>query len=197
MDLTISTNHTTITDAIRSYAEKRLSKLDRRFREPVPVQLMLRREETKSAADRYIAEVTIKLKRGLIRSEERGDSPYTAIDLVEETVDRRIRKYKTKYERRRRGASGFEREIAEQLAAEAAAAGVPDEAEQVKELEGGRLVRTKQHPVAPITVEEAAVQMDLLGHNFYMFRNSESHEINVVYRRHDNDYGLIVPEEPD
>ena len=197
MDLTISTNHTTITDAIRSYAEKRLSKLDRRFREPVPVQLMLRREETKSAADRYIAEVTIKLKRGLIRSEERGDSPYTAIDLVEETVDRRIRKYKTKYERRRRGASGFEREIAEQLAAEAAAAGVPDEAKQVKELEGGRLVRTKRHPVAPITVEEAAVQMDLLGHNFYMFRNSESHEINVVYRRHDNDYGLIVPEEAD
>ena len=197
MDLTISTNHTTITDAIRSYAEKRLSKLDRRFREPVPVQLMLRREQTKSAADRYIAEVTIKLKRGLIRSEERGDSPYTAIDLVEETVDRRIRKYKTKYERRRRGASGFEREIAEQLAAEAAAAGVPDEAKQVKELEGGRLVRTKRHPVAPITVEEAAVQMDLLGHNFYMFRNSESHEINVVYRRHDNDYGLIVPEESD
>lgn len=97
MDLTISSQHTTLTEPIKEYAEKKLSKLGERFSFPVKVGLRIRKEGTKREQDRFIAEVTIPLKRGFIRSEERAESPYTAIDLVQQTVDRRIRRYKTRW----------------------------------------------------------------------------------------------------
>ena len=80
MELTITANNTTLTDAIKKYAEKRLSILNRRFRDPVPVFLLIRKEQTRKEDERYIAEVTIRMKRGVIRGEMRGDTPYTAID---------------------------------------------------------------------------------------------------------------------
>ncbi len=194
MDLTISSQHTTLTDAIRDYAEKRMSKLDERFSFEAKVNLRIRKEGTKREEDRYIAEVTIPLKRGFIRSEERADTPYAAIDLVQHNVERRIRRYKTKYNKRRRGSlDGLEAEIAEQIAATATTA--DEAAEDVLELEFGQLVRTKTHDMPPITVQEATAQMDLLGHTFFVFRNRENGQINVVYRRHDDDYGMIVPAE--
>ncbi len=192
MDLTISSQHTTLTDAMKDYAEKRMAKLDDRFNFDVKVNLRIRKEGTKREEDRFIAEVTIPLKRGFIRSEERADTPYAAIDLVQTNVERRIRRYKTRFNKRRReNANGLEAEIAEQLAASDAAAAEPEE--EVLELEFGQLVRTKKHDMPPITVQEATAQMDLLGHNFFMFKNRENGQINVVYRRHDDDYGLIVP----
>ena len=194
MDLTISGQHTTLTEPIKDYAEKKLSKLDSRFKFPVTVSLRIRKEETKRDEDRYVAEVTIPLKRGFIRSEERADSPYAAIDLVQENVERRINRYKTRFNRRRREASVLEQEIAEQIVNDTLAT-EEVATEPVVELDFGQLVRTKRHPVSPITVQEAAAQMDLLGHSFYVFKNRENGEINVVYRRHDDDYGLIVPEE--
>ena len=192
MDLTISSQHTTLTDPIKDYAEKRLSKLDERFNFAVQVNLRIRKEETQREEDRYIAEVTIPLKHGFIRSEERAESPYSAIDLVQTNVERRIRRYKTRYNRRRREASDIEAEIAAQLTAEAEAAEAEDD---VMELEYGQLVRTKKHAMPPVSVQEAAAQMDLLGHNFFVFKNRDNGSINVVYRRHDDDYGLIVPED--
>ncbi len=194
MDLTISAQHTTLTDAIKDYAEKRMAKLDDRFNFEAKVNLRIRKEGTKREEDRYIAEVTIPLKRGFIRSEERADTPYSAIDLVQTNVERRIRRYKTRFSKRRRGnANGLEAEIAEQIAAAEVAVDEPEE--EVLELEFGQLVRTKKHDMPPITVQEATAQMDLLGHNFFMFKNRENGQINVVYRRHDDDYGLIVPAE--
>jgi putative sigma-54 modulation protein len=192
MDLTISGQHTTLTDAIKDYAEKKLSKLDSRFKFPVAVSLRIRKEETKRDEDKYVAEVTIPLKRGFIRSEERADSPYAAIDLVQENVDRRISRYKTRFNRRRREVTGLEEEIADQIVNDTVAEEVT---EPVVELDFGQLVRTKRHRVTPISVQEAAAQMDLLGHTFYVFKNKETLEINVVYRRHDEDYGLIVPDD--
>lgn len=195
VELTITANNTTLTDAIRKYAEKRLSILDRRFRDPVPVFLQIRKESTQREDQRFIAEVTIKMKRGVIRAEMRGDTPYTAVDHVSDTVTRQIHKYKTRYssKSRRTSGGGLGEAIAEQLAQ----ASVDEEvtADDVKTLEHGQLVRTKRHPVLPESVEDAAAQMELLAHNFYVFRNKETGEINVVYRRHDDDYGLIVPED--
>ncbi len=194
MDLTISSQHTTLTDAIREYAEKRMSKLDERFKFDAKVNLRIRKEGTKREEDRYIAEVTIPLKRGFIRSEERGDTPYSAIDLVQTNVERRIRRYKTKFSKRRReNVIGLEAEIAEQIAAAEVAS--DESEEEVLELEFGQLVRTKKHDMPPITVQEATAQMDLLGHNFFMFKNRDGGQISVVYRRHDDDYGMIVPAE--
>ena len=194
MELRITANNTTLTDAIKSYAEKRLSILDRRFRDPVPVFLQIRKEQTQKEEDRFIAEVTIRMKRGVIRGEMRGDSPYTAIDHVSDTVTRQISRYKNRYsDRNRRDVEGgLGLAIAEQLAQESV-----NEVEEsgITTLEHGQLVRTKRHPVVPESVEDATAQMELLGHNFYVFRNKETKEINVVYRRHDEDYGLIVPED--
>ena len=194
MDLTISGQHTTLTEPIKAYAEKKLAKLDERFSFPVKVNLRIRKEGTKRVEDRYIAEVTIPLKRGFIRSEERADSPYTAIDLVQTNVERRIRRYKTRFNKRRRESNGLEAEFASQIATAVLAEG--DE-EEVMELEFGQLVRTKKYDMAPMTVQDATAQMDLLGHNFFMFKNRDSGGINVVYRRHDDDYGLIVAAEED
>lgn len=196
MELTITANNTTLTDAIRGYAEKRLSILDRRFKDTVPVYLQIRKEQTKKEDDRFIAEVTIKMDRGVIRGETRADSPYTAIDGVSDTVTRQIRKYKTKLDRhgRKSAPGGLSQAVAEQLA-QIEYDGSQEVEPDVQELEYGQLVRTKRHTVAAESVEDATAQMDLLGHNFYVFRNKESGDINVVYRRHDNDYGLIVPED--
>ena len=194
MELKITANNTTLTDAIKKYAEKRLSILDRRFREPVPVFLQIRKEQTRKEDERFIAEVTIRLNRGVIRGETRGDTPYTAVDHVSDTVTRQINRYKNRYsdKNRRAAEGGLGAAIAEQLAQETFTEPVDSD---VQTLEHGQLVRTKRHPVAAETVEDAAAQMELLGHNFYVFRNKETDEINVVYRRHDHDYGLIVPED--
>jgi putative sigma-54 modulation protein len=194
VELTITATNTTLTDAIRTYAEKRLSILDRRFREPVPVYLLIRKEQTRKEDERYIAEVTIRLNRGVIRGEMRGDSPYTAVDNVSDTVTRQISRYKNRYssKNRRDTEGGLGLAIAEQLAQESFS-DVDDT--DITTLEHGQLVRTKRHPVVPESIEDAAAQMELLGHNFYVFRNKETKEINVVYRRHDDDYGLIIPED--
>jgi putative sigma-54 modulation protein len=194
VELRITANNTTLTDAIKKYAEKRLSILDRRFRDPVPVFLLIRKEQTQKEDERFIAEVTIRMKRGVIRGEMRGDTPYTAIDHVSDTVTRQISRYKNRYSTKNRrdteGGLGFA--IAEQLAQESVSE--VDES-GITTLEHGQLVRTKRHRLVPESVEDATAQMELLGHNFYIFRNKETKEINVVYRRHDEDYGLIVPED--
>ena len=195
MELTITATNTTLTAAIKKYAEKRLSILNRRFRDPVPVFLLIRKEQTRKEDERYIAEVTIRMKRGVIRGEMRGDTPYTAIDHVSDTVTRQIRRYKPRYSRKSRkdAAGGLGLAVAEQLA-QTTAADTADEGD-VQTLAHGQLVRTKRHAIALETVEDAAEQMEMLGHNFYVFRNKENGEINVVYQRHDDDYGLIVPED--
>jgi putative sigma-54 modulation protein len=196
VDLTITANNTTLTDAIKKYAEKRLRILDRRFRDPVPVFLLIRKEQTRKEDERYIAEVTIRMKRGVIRGETRGDTPYTAIDNVSDTITRQISRYKTRYSTKSRkdAAGGLGLAVAEQLAHTAADDAMDEN--DVQTLAHGRLVRTKRHAMALESVEDAAEQMELLGHNFYVFRNKENGEINVVYQRHDDDYGLIVPQDP-
>ena len=187
MELRITTRHTPLTDEIRNYANKRLAKLDRRFRESLPVNVLIRKENTRRDDDRFVAEVTVRLRKGVIRGEERGPTPYAAIDSVENKIDRRIRRYKTRFMNRRRSTSRFESDIAGQLADQ------PVESDDVVEIRDGVVVRTKRHEVLPMGVEEAAGRMDLLGHNFFLFLNNETGAYNVVYRRHDNDYGLIVP----
>ena len=187
MELTITAKNLRLTDAIQEYAEKRLSRLDRRLRHPVPLSLELRQEGTRRADDRFVAEITATLKAAILRGEERGPTINAAIDSATAVVERQIRRYKTKHFERVRKATRFEQVLADQFV------DLTDE-EPVKELPDGRVVRTKEHAVKPMTVDEAAEQMELLGHSFFVFLNVENGGINVVYRRHDGDYGLIVPE---
>lgn len=193
MDLTITVKNLALTDSLGRYAEKRLAKLDRRLRKTVPVRLILKHEETKSVEARYVAEVTTALKGGVIvRGEQRAANINAAIDGVADAIVRQIDRYKTrriKSKRDGRGLSELEVEVARSFAeeAEASGGGAPAGPQQT-------VVRVKRHGVRPMTVDQAAEQMELLGHSFFVFQNVEGDAINVVYRRDDGDYGLIVPE---
>ncbi len=191
MELTITTKNLSLTDQVEEYARKRLARFDRRLRESIPVRLTLRHEATRQPGQRYIAEVTASLKGALLRGEERASTINAAIDAVSDVMDRQLRRQKTRRKRRRDKTGRLEAERAAQFAdfSEADADEALDES-----VTDGRVVRVKRHEIEPMTVADAAGRMDMLGHSFYVFLNDETDDVNVVYRRDDGDYALIVPE---
>jgi ribosomal subunit interface protein len=208
VELTVTAKNLPSSPALNAYAEKRLSKVINRLRDDVPVRLVLRKESTKAASDRFVAEVTVTLKGGtVLRAEERAQDLYVAIDALSDVLARQIRRYRTRYSRRRTSLTEWEATVLKELTpieispettgtvadpVTGKVTTVSDE-ETVSELEDGRIVRTKTHEMAPMTVEEASSRMGLLGHSFFVFQNSADSTISVIYRRHDGDYGLIVP----
>ena len=188
MELTITVKNINLTPDVEKYAQTRLSRLDRRLRQSVPARMMLRKEDTRRSDEQYVAEVTAELKGAILRGEARAESVASAIDRVTDVLESQIGRYKTRRKRRgKKGLSEFEDHISEMLSEQE-----PDE-DSPEVLSDGRVVREKSHPMSRMTIEEAASQMDLLGHDFYLFLNAETGASNVVYRRHDGDYGLIVP----
>lgn len=167
------------TPALIDYAEKKLSKLDKHFDKATDVQVVMSviRED-------HIVEVTMNLNGLILRGEESTGDMYASIDMVVDKLERQIKKYKTRMSKslRQRGA----RVISEKLAA--------TEAEARMEDESPKLVKTKRFTLKPMSTEEAILQMDLLGHNFFVFTNADSDSVNVVYRRKDGNYALIEPE---
>ena len=129
--------------------------------------------------DRQKIEVTIPMKGNIIRSEQTSSDMYVSIDLVEEIIERQLRRYKTKLIAQQQAAASFQPDYLE---------GEEEEEEEVK------IVRTKKFDIKPMYPEDACVQMELLGHSFYVFCNAETDQVNVVYRRKGNTYGLIEPE---
>lgn len=164
-----------VTDALKDRAEKKLSKLARYFQDDVEALIRLSQQR----GGRNTAEITISVGSLLLRAEESTNDMYVSIDSAVDKLNRQIRRHRTKLEKRLR-TGAFEPE-------EAAEAEAPEE-------ENFRLVRTKTFPVKPMSVEDAIAQMDLLGHNFYLFENSETDTLCVLYRRNDGDYGLLQPE---
>ena len=163
-----------LTPALRAYVEQRLNKLDRFFSGEMPsAQVVLSVQR-----DRQIIEVTIPLDGMLLRAEEADASMYAAIDLVLTKLERQIHKYKTRTHRRPRQAGREEHEPA----SGEPASGEPEDS----------VVRVKRFPLKPMSVEEALLQMNLLGHDFFVFRESSSEEVQVVYRRRHGGYGLIA-----
>ncbi|MDI3281552.1 MAG: ribosome-associated translation inhibitor RaiA [Bacillota bacterium] len=186
MQLTVKGKNLEVTPALRQYVEKRLAKLSKFFddREVIAV-VMLRLER-----EQQIVEVTLQVGSLLLRGEEGTADMYSSIDGVLEKLERQVHKYKTRINRKLR------QENREANTARGSV-NVPPEPEEVAE--GAeevplRVVKTKRFAIKPMSVEEAIMQMDLLGHDFYVFSNAESEEVNVVYRRRDGTYGLIEPE---
>jgi putative sigma-54 modulation protein len=170
-----------VTDALRDYVEKKIGKLGRYFEAPptsdVHVTLSVLREMNN-------VEVTIPLTGVLLRAEERAGDMYASIDLVLDKLERQIRKHKTKANRRIRQESEYKNYFQVDTGSTAVM-------EDEDDLE---LVRTKQFTLKPMDVEEAILQMNMIGHNFFVFSNADSSEqVNVVYKRHDGKYGLIEP----
>lgn len=163
-----------ITPSLREYVEKRVGKVTKYFDNVGNITVLLN-----VIKGRHIVEVTVPIQGGvLLRGEEATMDMYTSIDLVVEKLERQIHKQKTKLERRFR-AGGFK---AEALAAPA----IPQD-----EDEDYKVVKQKKFVVKPMDVQEAIMQMNLLNHNFFVFRDSETEDVNVVYRRDDGNYGLI------
>ncbi|MDC2866129.1 MULTISPECIES: ribosome hibernation-promoting factor, HPF/YfiA family [unclassified Bacillus (in: firmicutes)] len=166
-----------VTPALKEYVEKKLSKLERYFDTFPEIKVNL-----KVYSDKQRVEVTIPFPDLLLRAEETNSDMYAAIDLVVDKLERQIRKHKTKVNRKLREKGSVKAMLI-----------LPDQSavqEEVAEDEL-ELVRTKRFDLKPMDVEEAILQMDMLGHNFFVFTNSETNETNVVYGRKDGKYGLI------
>ena len=174
MKIIISGKNIEITDGLRSAVEDKLGKLERYFTPETDIIVTLSVEK-----ERQKIEVTIPVKGNIIRSEQVSNDMYVSIDLVEEVIERQLRKYKNKIVDKHQDGGNLQKAFIEKE--------VPDD-EEVK------IIRTKKFGIKPMYPEDACVQMELLGHNFYMFLNAETDQVNVVYRRKGNTYGLIEPE---
>ena len=163
-----------VTEGLKSAVEEKLGKLDRFFAPETEVNVTLSVEK-----ERQKIEVTIPVKGNIIRSEQVSSDMYVSIDLVEEVIERQLKKYKNKIVSKQQNAAAFAQEFVDKDY---------DDEDDVK------IIRTKRFGIKPMDPEEACVQMELLGHNFYVFFNSETEEVNVVYKRIGNTSGLIEPE---
>ena len=165
-----------VTEGIRSAVEEKLGKLDKYFAEETKadVTLSVNRNEQK-------VEVTIPVKGNIIRAEEISEDMYASIDMVEETIERQLVRYKNKLIDKKKA-------YREEFATDYIEADYDDDEEDDIKIE-----RTKSFGIKPMDPEEACVQMELLGHNFFVFLNAETDEVNVVYKRKGDTYGLIEP----
>jgi len=167
--------NTNITPALREQAIKKLNRIEKFFKQDTECHLTFTVEKS-----RHIFEVTIMSKGLFIRAEETTDDMYASIDMVIDKLERQIRKNKTKLGKRIRQESV-----------------IPDNfqiSEDIEEEQTFKIMKSKRFAIKPMSVEEAILQMNLLGHNFFVFSNGETEEVNVVYRRKDGNYGLIEPE---
>ena len=164
-----------VSDNLRQAVEDKLGKLEKYFTEDTKVHVTLSVEK-----ERQKVEVTIPVKGSIIRSEQVSNDMYVSIDLVEEVIERQLRKYKTKIINKKQGSGSFKQEFIDQDFS----------------LENEEIVisRDKKFDIKPMYPEDACVQMELLGHSFFVFNNAETDEINVVYKRKGGTYGLIEPD---
>jgi putative sigma-54 modulation protein len=178
MRLQVKGRNVEVSQQIRSYAEEKLGKLERQLPDPTRVELELAVETNPSIAGNHIAEATVWTKGPVLRARESSADMKASIDQLVDKLERQVKRYKGK---RREGRRHAEAPVAEPISA------APSE-------EGPMIVKTKQFTVKPMSADEAVLQLELIGHDFFVFRNADSDEINVVYRRLDGNYGLIEPQ---
>ena len=174
MKFIITGRNIDVTPGLKSAVEDKIGKLEKYFTPETEVHVTLRVE-----TDRQKIEVTIPVKGTVIRSEQISSDMYVSIDLVEEIIERQLKKYKNKLIERQQGSHYLKPEFIEKEYAE------DDEV---------TIVRTKKFDIKPMYAEDACIQMELTGHNFFVFCNAETDQVNVVYKRKGNTYGLIEPE---
>ena len=174
MNLVISGKNLDITEGLRSAIEEKIGKLERYFTDTTEVHVTLSTEK-----NRQKIEITIPMKGSIIRAEEVSSDMYVSIDLVEEVIERQLRKYKNKLIDKEQNAAHLSQSFIE-----------ADDFED----EDIQIIRSKKFAMKPMDPEEACVEMELLGHSFFVFRNAQTDEVNVVYKRKGNTFGLIEPE---
>lgn len=170
----ISGKNIDVTEGLKTAVYEKIGKLERYFTPETEIHVTLSVEK-----DRQKIEVTIPMKGNIVRAEQVSTDMYVSIDLVEEVIERQLRKYKNKLIEQKQSAINFNQAFVE------------DESYEDEEV---NIIRTKRFAMKPMDAEEACIQMELLGHNFFVFRNAETDEVNVVYKRKGNTFGLIEPE---
>ncbi len=190
MDLTVKSRNGKVTERQRQHIEEKLGKLGRYMDQITSATVEVHTEQHRQAGEVHRVQVTLTGDRGVIlRAEEQSSDLYGAIDEVQSVLQRQIQRYKEKYwrrERQRRQIDKVENEVAP----------VVDKGASEEEFEGREVevIRTKQFTLRPMFTDDAIEQMELLGHNFFVFQDAESHQFSVLYRRRDGNYGLIVPD---
>ncbi|HEX75925.1 MAG TPA: ribosome-associated translation inhibitor RaiA [Dehalococcoidia bacterium] len=183
MELQIVGKNTEISQPIQDYVQKKIGKLARYLRNIAEAEVEIYEEKTKSPQHRFTVQVTLNSKGTLLRGEEKGENIFVAVDAVAEVLARQIERYRGKLYKRGRGVS-----LARQTPGIEGAI-IGSEAQVLP-----KVVRVKHFAVKPMSVAEAAEQMELLGHDFFLFVNADNDALNLLYRRRNGDYGLIEPE---
>lgn len=174
MKITISGKNIDVTEGLRRAVEDKLAKLEKYFTPETSCNVTFSVEK-----ERQKMEVTIPMKGHIIRAEQQSDDMYVTIDLVVDVIEAQLKKYRKKLIDKQQNSDSFRKEFVE---------------EEVADDEEIKIVRAKKFGMKPMFPEDACVQMELLGHNFFVFSNAETGEVNVVYKRKDKSYGLIEPE---
>ena len=174
MKVTVIAKNMELTDALKEIVRKKISKLEKYFEDNIEARATLSVQR-----NRHIIEVTIPFNGVILRGEEATSDMYKSLDLVEDKLERQIRKQKTRLSRKHSGSLRF---------------GEINNIDLKSEEDEGKLVKVKKFGVKPMNSEEAILQMDLLGHNFFVYQDADSNKVNVIYKRKDGDYGLLEPE---
>ncbi|MCE5221995.1 MAG: ribosome-associated translation inhibitor RaiA [Clostridium sp.] len=174
MKVTVIAKNMELTDALKEIVQKKISKLEKYFEANIEAKATLSVQK-----NRHIIEITIPFNGVILRGEEATSDMYKSLDLVEDKLERQIRKQKTRLSRKHSGSLRF---------------GEINNIDLKSEEDEGKLVKVKKFGVKPMNSEEAMLQMDLLGHNFFVYQDADSNKVNVIYKRKDGDYGLLEPE---
>jgi len=192
MQLVLKGKNFVISDRIKDYVEKKIGKLDRYLPDINEARVEITQEKTKSARDRNVVQLTLRINSAILRAEDRSEAIYASIDAVVDKIHRQIVRYKGKRLDQWQGQTNKAQQLAQQedvlpeLDAETMAA--------IAEEQSREIVRVKKFMMNSMTPEDAIEQMELLGHNFFVFFNTGVNRVNVLYRRADNNYGLLDPE---
>lgn len=181
MEIQLTGKNIEITPPVRDYVERKLGKLSRHLPNIIESKVEVTEEKTKSPGQRYVVQVTVNSSGVLLRGEERGQDIFIAINRVAEVMDTQIKRYKGK-RFDKKGGTSLARGAFETVEAPARPGG------------GGEIIKIKKFTIKPMSPDEAVEQMELLGHDFFVFFNADTEKINLVYRRKDDNYGLIEPE---
>jgi putative sigma-54 modulation protein len=193
MQVTVTGRNIELTPALKTYLLDKLERSQKHFDHDLAITALLSVAKNPSVAHCQTAEVTVKLNGSMIRGEESSANMYASIDLVADKIERQLRKYKTRYYQK--GNKVHRKEDNGPIDV-----GAQDDHDAIisKEIDAEsftpKIVRSKRFPLKPMKPDEACKHMDLLGHDFYMFINSETDQVNTVYHRRDKNYGLIEPE---
>ena len=178
MELQVTAKNVELTAAVRSYIERKLGKLSRYLPTIMKSDVEVFEEKTKSPQQHFVVQVTVDCSGTVLRGEERGEDLFAAIDKVAVVMNRQIEHYKGKLYKKGRGNSLARGEFSE----------------EVDMQPSRKVVKVKRFAIKPMSVAEATDQMEVLGHDFFLFFNADTEELNLLYRRKDGDYGLIEPE---